>query len=263
MRHGIGMQVEPHRGPHLGMLAIMSTVLFCAGLALVNPISGKPYFPRPWEWSQTIALFFKLRGKAALLCAFLQFGSAIPLGVFAATIYSRLNFLGVRAAGASIAMFGGLAASSAIASSALVLWVTAHNGVAQDSSQTQALYLLSYALGGLGYAVALGHLIAGISASALFYRLAPRWIAILGFLLAVTGVLSWFYLYFEDVVFLIPLTRFFGFVWMIAMGFALPTFHLGVRTITWESFAFWQHGSKTALVIKRRLDRSRCAADAR
>ena len=40
--------------------------------------------------------------------------------------------------------------------------------------------------------------------------------------LSVCGELSWLNLEFPSTVFLIPLTRFPGFVWMIAVGFALP-----------------------------------------
>jgi hypothetical protein len=40
--------------------------------------------------------------------------------------------------------------------------------------------------------------------------------------LAVAGVLSWFNLVFPQVLFLIPLVRFPGFIWLIATGFMLP-----------------------------------------
>jgi hypothetical protein len=40
--------------------------------------------------------------------------------------------------------------------------------------------------------------------------------------LAIFGELSWLNLEFPSTVLLIPLTRFPGFVWMIAVGFALP-----------------------------------------
>ena len=41
-------------------------------------------------------------------------------------------------------------------------------------------------------------------------------------ILAVVGELSWFNLIFPKALFLIPLTRFPGFVWLIAVGFKLP-----------------------------------------
>lgn len=215
--------VQRHPSPPLGVVAVVFTVLFCAGLYPVTMFGGMPYFPGPWEPAQTIVSFFRLRPTAALLCAFLQFGSAIPLGIFTATVVSRLRFLGVRAAGIHIALFGGFGAAFAVASSALVLWTMTHPGIAQDAALTQALYFLSYGLGGPGYSVPLGLLMAGVSVVTLFYRLVPRWISILGLALAVCGELSWLNLEFPKALFLIPLTRFPGFVWMIAVGFALPT----------------------------------------
>jgi hypothetical protein len=214
---------QRHPGPALGPLAIVFTVIFIGGLIPVTTVGGMPYFPGPWASAQTIDTFFRLRPGAALLCASLQFGSAIPLGLFTATITSRLKFLGVQAAGAHIALFGGLAASAAIASSSLVLWAIAQPGIAGDTTVTTALYYVMYAFGGPGYSVPLGLLIAGVSITCWFYKLLPRWICVFGFVLAVCGELSWLNLEFPKALFLIPLTRFPGFIWMIAAGFALPS----------------------------------------
>ena len=54
-------------------------------------------------------------------------------------------------------------------------------------------------------------------------RLVPKWIALLGIAVAICGELSWFYLMAPSALPLVPLTRFPGFVWMIAIGFALPS----------------------------------------
>ena len=214
---------QRHPGPALGPLAVVFTVVFILGLLPVTTVGGMPYFPGPWESPQTIGAFFRLRPGAALLCAFLQFGSGIPLGLFTATITSRLKFLGVKAAGAHIALFGGLAASAAIASSSLVLWAIAQPGISSDTTLTAGLYYVMYALGGPGYSVPLGLLMAGASLTCSFYKLLPRWIWVLGLVLAVCGELSWLNLEFPKALFLIPLTRFPGFIWMIAAGFALPS----------------------------------------
>src|SRR5256714_13731272 len=97
-----------HRGPHPGVLAIVYTLLFNAGLYQVISFTGGSHFPGPWESTETIATYFQAQPKSVLVCAFLQFGAAIPFGIFTATMVSRLRFLGVRAAGPSIALFGGL-----------------------------------------------------------------------------------------------------------------------------------------------------------
>ena len=213
---------QRHASPPLGIVAIVFTVLFCAGLYPVRAFGGQPSFPLPSESAQTIASFFQLRPGAALWCAFLQFGSAVPLGIFTASVVSRLRFLGVRAAGAYIALFGGFGAAFAVASSSMVLWTMAHPGIAQDATLTQALYFLGFGLGGPGYSVPLGLLMAGVSIPVLFMRLVPRWIPVLGLALAICGELSWLSLEFPKALLLIPLTRFPGFVWMIAVGFTLP-----------------------------------------
>ena len=214
--------LQRHPSPPLGPLAVVFTFLFCAGLYPITMFGGMPYFPGPWESAQTIDTFFRLRPGAAVLCSFLQFGSAVPLGIFTASVTSRLQFLGVRAAGVQIALYGGFGAAAAVASSSMVLWGMTRPGIAQDTALTQALYYLMYVFGGPGYSVPLGLLMAGVSITALFYRLMPRWICILGLVLALCGELSWLNLEFPKALFLIPLTRFPGFVWMIAAGFALP-----------------------------------------
>ena len=85
-----------HRGPHLGGLAIVYTLLFNAGLYQVVSFTGGPHFPGPWESSEAIVAYFQTYPKTVLLCAFLQFGAAIPLGIFTATVVSRLQFISVR-----------------------------------------------------------------------------------------------------------------------------------------------------------------------
>jgi hypothetical protein len=212
-----------HRGPHPGILAIVFTVLFNAGLSFVISSSpDRPHFPGPWESAGTITAYFQTHSSAVMMCAFFQFGASVPLGIFTATTVSRLHFLGVRAAGPFIALFGGLATSSTLAVSALMLWVIAYPGVAQDAAVLRALYYLVFAIGGVGYSVPLGLLIAGISVPSLFLKLLPKWVAIFGLVLAVTGELSWLSLIVPNALFLIPLTRFPGFVWLIFVGFRLP-----------------------------------------
>src|SRR5262245_489680 len=144
-----------HLGPNPGILAVLYTLLFNAGLYFVISFRApehlaasadavRPYFPGPWESAQTIVAYFQSHPSAVLSCAFLQFGSAIPLGLFAATMVSRLQFLGVRAAGAHIGLFGGMMAAFNIAISALVLWVMAYPGIAQEMGVLRALYYVVF-----------------------------------------------------------------------------------------------------------------------
>lgn len=211
-----------HRGPHLGALAIVYTVLFNAGLYPVTIFADKIHFPGPWEPGDVIVSYFQTHLLPVLICLFLQFGAIIPLGIFAATVVSRLHFLGVRAAGPYIALFGGFATVFCGMAASFLLWVMVHPGIAQDAALLRALYYLSYAFGGPGFSVPMGLLLAGVSVPALFLKLLPKWVVGLGLVLAVCGELSWLNLIVPKALFLIPLVRFPSFVWLIATGFLLP-----------------------------------------
>jgi hypothetical protein len=212
-----------HAGPPLGMLALIYAILFNAGLYCVVSFSGGPHFPGPWESGQTIAAYFQQYPGAVIWCACLQFGAAIPLGIFAATVASRLQFFGVRAAGVYIAFFGGLMTAFDIAASSHVLWVMAYPGIAQNAGVLQALYYLSFSFGGVGFSVPMGLLIAGICIPAAFLKLLPRWLIVFGLAIAVAGELSWLDLISPKALPLIPLTRFPAFIWLIAAGFLMPS----------------------------------------
>jgi hypothetical protein len=157
-----------------------------------------------------------------LLCAALQFGAAVPLGIFTATAVSRLRFLGVRAAGTDIALFGGFLTVFNMMGSASVLWAMTYPEVTRSESVLQFAYRVSFALGGPGFSVPFGLLVAGIAVTAGFTKLLPKWLVLSGLVIAAIGVLSWFDILVPQALPLIPLTRFPGFLWIIAAGFLLP-----------------------------------------
>jgi hypothetical protein len=209
------------------VLAIVYTVLFNAGLCAVSafgiPFGVKPpWYPGPWEPAAVIVNYFQTHPTAVLICMFFQCGALIPLGIYTASVVSRLRFLGSRAAGPYIALFGGLMTVFDSAAAGFILWAMIHPGVAQDPTLLTALYYLSYAFGGPGFSVPMGLLMAGISVPAAVMKLLPKWIVALGLVLALAGELSWLNFVFPQVLFLIPLVRFPGFLWLIATGFALP-----------------------------------------
>jgi len=222
-----------HAGPNPGIVAIIYTLLFNAGLYFVvsfrppehlaaSATAVRPYFPGPWESAETITAYFQTHAHAVLMCAFLQFGAAIPLGIFTATMVSRRHYLGVRAAGAHIALFGGFMTAFNIATSALVLWVMSYPGIAQAADVLRALYYLVFSIGGVGFSVPMGLLIAGLSVPSMVMKLMPKWLTVSGLALAIIGELSALSLVIPPMLFLIPLTRFPSFLWLIAAGFYLP-----------------------------------------
>jgi len=211
-----------HQGPPLQIVAAVYMLIFLTGLYSVSPLRGKPSFPPPSESLEVIAAFFLARSSAVLFCAALHFGAAIPLGIFTATIVSRLRFLGVRAAGSYIALFAGFATAIIMVISSAVLWMMSYPGIAQDSTLLQALYRLQFALGGPGFSVPFGLLAAGVSVTAGLTKLLPKWLVVFGLIIAIAGELSWLNLLSSKALVLIPLTRFPGFIWLIAVGIILP-----------------------------------------
>src|SRR5690348_10434806 len=95
-----------HPGPPLLVLAIVHVALMIVGVLVVTLWSGGDRYPSPFESVSDAARFFSLREEQARINAFCVFASAIPLGLFAAVASSRLRYLGVRAAGERIALYG-------------------------------------------------------------------------------------------------------------------------------------------------------------
>lgn len=211
-----------HRGPHLGALSVVYSVLFLASLIETAVATKGGHIPSPFISADLVQAFFASNGEAVRIAAFLQFGAAVPLGIFAATIVSRLQFLGMNVAGILITLFGGFAASLFAAISALLQWVLGQPGVAAQADVTRVLHLLSFALGGVGFTVGLGLLLAGVSVIAWFTRILPRWLVLLGLVVAAIAELSSLSLVFTPLVYLLPVARFAGLIWIIATGFLLP-----------------------------------------
>ncbi len=214
--------MKRHPSPNLGVLALVFAALKLASIAVVSNLAGIPAFPSPQQPAADIVAYFQTYPTSVLVCAFLQFGSAVPLGLFAVSTVSRLRFLGIRAAGAEIALFGGLQVAFDSAFSGTILWTLAQPGIGQDGVLAQALNLLQFGFGGPGFAVPMGLLLAGVSISAGLPKLLPRWLMWFGLVLTLTGELSWLSMILPGALFLIPLTRFPAFVWLVATGLLLP-----------------------------------------
>ena len=220
-----------HAGPPLWLLALLYTILFIAGLYPVTMYGGMPYWPGPWETPSVITYFFQTQTTRVLACVLLQTGATICLGLFTAVVVSRLQFLGIRAAGVTIALFGGFLCVFDSLAAGFTTWTLIRPAVSENPPILVALNYLSYAFGGPGFSIPMGLLMAGVSVSAGLTKLIPKWIMILGLFLAACGELSVFHLISPKLLFLIPLTRFPGVIWIVAVGFALPRYRKA------ESFA--------------------------
>jgi len=215
------MNHSQHRGPSLSAVALVYATLAVASVAVPTAIAGGQHFPSPFD--PAAPGWFTGHPAAALLAAFLLFCSAVPLGIFAATASSRLQFLGMKVAGIQIALFGGIAASIALGTSGFAAWTLAQPGIPGSGGVAHALHLFAFAAGGPGFVVPFGLLVAGISVVAGLQGFAPRWVMVAGLAVASISELSVFALVWLPAAILLPIGRFAGILWMVAAGILLPT----------------------------------------
>jgi hypothetical protein len=210
-------------GPPLLPVAVIHVLLFAASMAVGAILRhGGPSYANPYGPIEDAQRFFTANPEALRWSTFFLFGSAVPLGIYTATAMARLRFLGVRAAGTNIALFGGFAASVALAVSALCSWVLSVPEVNSSIPTLRLMHFLSFLAGGVAFAVGFGLLAAGVSVTSFFAHLLPRWLIWFGLVIALAGELSSFSLVAYPMAFALPVTRFGGFLWLIAVGAMLP-----------------------------------------
>jgi hypothetical protein len=209
------------RGPSLILLATVHILVFAAGLVAAATLRHGASYVTPFAPAEEMRLFFAQSPTAVRVSNFFLFACAVPFGIFAVTTVSRLRFMGVRAAGTNIALLGGLTATIALILSGITGWVLSVPEVSASAQLVKAIFFLCFLFGGAVYSVGFGLLAAGVSVTSYFMRLLPRWMVVLGMLVAITGELSSFSLLAYPANFFIPITRYLGLVWMVAVAIAL------------------------------------------
>ena len=216
MNNFIMKQSPRFRGPSLILLGTIYILIFAISLVAAAALRhGGASYVNPFASAEVVRAFFAQNPTAVRVSYFLLFASAVPFGLFAVTMVSRLRFLGVRATGTKIALFGGLTAANALIVSGLSGWVLSLPDVATSASLVKAVFFLSFLFGGTTYAVGFGLFAAGVSVTSYFYRLLPRWLFVFGMVIAVAGEFSSLSLVTYPANFLIPITRYLGLIWMM------------------------------------------------
>lgn len=209
------------RGPSLILLGTVHILVFAAGLVAAAALRHGAPFVNPYAAAEVVRVFFAQNPAAVRVSSFFLFASAIPFGIFAVTMVSRLRFLGIRAAGTNIALFGGLTATYALIVSGLTGWVLSLPEVTVSAPVVKAVCFVSFLSGGPAYAVGFGLLAAGVSITSYFTGLLPRWVVALGIVTAIAGELSSLSLLAYPANFLIPVTRYLGLIWMMVAAVKL------------------------------------------
>jgi hypothetical protein len=203
-------------------VALVSLALLVGGLVVAAVMSGGDALASPFGSTAEVVGRIRDHHDAFRALAFFQIGSAVPLGIYTATVYARQLRLGVRVPGPVIGLVGGIVAVTSLFAAAFATYVESRPEVTADAPLTHAFAFLAFVAGGPAYAVGLGLLIAGAAVPGLILRLVPRWLAVAGLALALLGELAWLSMVAEPLQFLVPITRFLGGVWLVLLGFRLP-----------------------------------------
>ena len=214
---GESPNTNSHPGPNLLLLTLVYTGFMLAGGSKLIAA-----FRFPHDSAEKAVAYLAQNSWSIQWGSFCELASAIPLGIFAVTTVSRLRFLGVRAAGESIAFLGGIGVTVMLILSALASWSLTRPGVAETTGAVPALQAISFAGGGPGFAVLLGLFIAGVSVTAGLYGLMPRWLMGLGIVVAIACELASLCLLNFKAAYFIPVGRFVSIVWMIGVSLTLP-----------------------------------------
>ncbi len=205
--------------------ALSYAVLTLAGIVGPTAVAGTA----PWGSDADLLSFFRDHPDAAHASAFFTFGAAIPFAVATAVSTSRLRTLGLDVPGRMIALIGGTVASALLALSGLTTFALTQPHVAASAPAVRALYGLSFAAGGPGFVAFSGLLLAGVSIAALFGRVLPTWLGWAGLAVAGLSELASFSVAFTGLEFLLPVGRFGGLLWLVAIAVLLPATRREVR----------------------------------
>lgn len=208
-------------GPPLLTVGIVFVALFLAGLVISTAMAGGATYPSPFEAPEVVERYLTAHGKAAAVAGFFQLASAFPLLVFTATAVHRLRATGASVPGTYIALVGGVLSAGFTILSGLFQWAASRPVVLSSPDSMHLAHQVAFGLGGPAYAAAFGLLAAGLSVPVLIMRRGPRWVGWLGLAVAAVGMLSTLTLVVPAFTYLIPLTRFPGFAWLIAMAATL------------------------------------------
>jgi len=217
---------RPQGGPPLLAPALAFGALMIASVAL----SART--PQPTAAAATLLAYVRSHHTFMQVAGCLEFAAAAPLAIWTATAYRRLRTLGVYAPGAVIGFAGGLLAAASLALSGLVSWTLSQVSATVDAGLARTLADLGFAVGAAGFAVPLGLLLAGAAVPALLLGLLPRWLAWAGLVIAAVAELSTLTLLTTALDATLPVARFGGLLWIVAVSVLLPRSRRDLRGTT-------------------------------
>lgn len=164
----------------------------------------------------------KHHNGAAHASAFFTLGAAIPFAIFTAVATTRLRTRGHDVPGRIIAQVGGTVAATMLGLAGIATLAATRSHVADSDAAIRALYGITFAAGGPAFVMFSGLLLLGVSIPELLGRVLPRVVGWAGIAIAAACELAALAVAFDGADFLLPIGRFGGLVWMVAVALTLP-----------------------------------------
>jgi hypothetical protein len=192
-----------------------------AGLTVAGAIIGAGG-PRPDSAPADVLAYSVANPTLAAVGAALLLGTAFPLVVFAATAVTRYRRLGVAAPGPLMGFAGAVLAAASVSLSALFSWTAVQIAPLGDPTTAKLLAQLWFATGAFGFAAPMGLLVLGLAVPAVILKFLPGWLAWAGMVIGGLALLSTFGIITSVLYPLIPVGRFGGLLFLVAVAVLLP-----------------------------------------
>ncbi|WP_018333206.1 hypothetical protein [Actinomycetospora chiangmaiensis] len=177
---------------------------------------------RPGADPSTTLALLRDHPVAGQLSALVLIASAAPFAVWVGAVHHRLQRLGLRVAGPTLGLAGGLLVAAVLVVSGAAQWAAVATAVPGGDAAVVGMEALAFALGGPAFAVLFGLLLAGCSVPTLLGGLVPRGLAWAGLVLAAVGVVAVLGLVVPPLQYLLPVVRFGGLIWLLWFSAILP-----------------------------------------
>jgi hypothetical protein len=205
-----------HRAPLLPPVLAYATLTV---LAVIVPIAIAGH--GAWTSDHALLDVYRNHENAVHAQALLTTSAAVPLAVLSAIFSHRIDRLGLTVPGRLIALAGGSIAAALLAISGLISLALTGSHATDNLALLQFGQRLATALGGTGFALFTGLLIAGIAVTGLLGRLLPAPLAASGLLLAFVCEAAVLTTLTSTLDLLLPVARFGGLIWLVAAAFTL------------------------------------------
>lgn len=203
-----------------GRTAIVFACLYAAfmlvSLIVIPVLAPGARIPNPFGPDDASRAFMLGNTRAVQVSDFLQLVSACCLGGLAAALAALQRMKGAATVASALTLAGGIGAAGMLAITALFSWAIASPGAVDPGAAFHTLQFLPFLFGGPGWAGFDALFLAGVALGT--KGEGPRWMRGFGYVLAVVSALAMLVLitiYFSPG---LPVARFIGFVWLIAIS---------------------------------------------